>query len=382
MLRKLWILTMFIASVTACASVTPTPLVTETPQTRTETRVGQLLATGTAPAITPTLSPTAMGDLKLTILYDNTASDPRLKSDWGFAALVEYGDRTLLFDTGANGSILLDNMRQLGVDPRSIEAVIISHEHSDHTGGLNALLGTGIRPTVYVPSTFSPLFKSQVGAQTKLVEVTDALEILPGVHTTRPVGSIVEQALVVETRDGTVVITGCAHPGVVEMVRQAQEVVPGKIALLAGGFHLLNMSKSQVQPIIAELRQLGVGKVLPTHCTGDAAIALFRAEYGENYIEGGVGRTVTSSAKQLNRGEGSLHQLLAVIKRSEAGRNTLSRVYYTVSKRQCAALLGKGHSGAGVDEEWEFPGAVEHGQELILLRLSQVVGHGGHSGCA
>jgi hypothetical protein len=106
---------------------------------------------------------------------------------------------------------------------------------------------------------------------------------------------------VVKTRDGTAVITGCAHPGVVEMVRQAQEAVPGKIALLVGGFHLLDMSKSQLRPIIVELRQLGVGKVMPTHCTGDAAIALFRAEYGENYIDGGVGRTVTFSAKQLSR---------------------------------------------------------------------------------
>jgi hypothetical protein len=77
-LRKLLTLTLFIASVTACASVTPTPLVTETPQTRTETPVGQLHATGTAPAIIPTLPPTAMGDLKLIILYDNTAIDLRL----------------------------------------------------------------------------------------------------------------------------------------------------------------------------------------------------------------------------------------------------------------------------------------------------------------
>ena len=94
----------------------------------------------------------ALGDLKLTILYDNTAVDTRLKSDWGFAALVEYGGHTLLFDTGADGSMLLDNMRQLDVDPKSIEAVIFSHEHGDHTGGLQALLETGVRPTVYAPA--------------------------------------------------------------------------------------------------------------------------------------------------------------------------------------------------------------------------------------
>jgi 7,8-dihydropterin-6-yl-methyl-4-(beta-D-ribofuranosyl)aminobenzene 5'-phosphate synthase len=244
-----------------------------------------------------------MGDLRLTILFDNYPFDSRLSTQWGFAALVEYHGHTLLFDTGANGSRLLDNMRQLGVDPRSIEAVVISHEHMDHTGGLQALVDTGSRPTVYVPSAFGGRFES-VGAQTKLVEVTDALEIFPGVHTTGQVA--VEQALVVETRDGTVVITGCAHPGLARMVRQAQEVVPGKIALLAGGFHLgIDVAaggpdKEKLQSIIAEVRQLGVEKVLPTHCTGDTAIALFRTEYGENYIEGGVGRTVTLPGKKLD----------------------------------------------------------------------------------
>jgi 7,8-dihydropterin-6-yl-methyl-4-(beta-D-ribofuranosyl)aminobenzene 5'-phosphate synthase len=296
MSRKLLILTLFIASLTACTSATPASLVTETPQIQTETPVGQLLAKGTAPATTPTLPPTATGDLKLTILFDNYPFDSRLSTQWGFAALVEYHGHTLLFDTGADGSMLLDNMKQLGADPRSVEAVIISHTHDDHTGGLQALLQTGSRPTVYTPP-FSGLLKS-VGAQTKLVEVTDALEIFPGVHTTGPVNN--EQALVVETRDGTVVITGCAHPGVAKMVRQAQEVVPGKIALLAGGFHLYETSKEKLPSIIAELRQLGVEKVLPCHCTGDEAIALFRTEYGENYVEGGVGRTVTLPGKKLD----------------------------------------------------------------------------------
>ncbi len=283
MLRKLLMLIMFVASVTACASGISTPTLTPTP--------------APTPTRFPTSPPSVLGDLKLTILYDNTATDSQLKSAWGFAALVEYGGHSLLFDTGGDGSILLDNMRQLNVDPRSIEAVILSHAHDDHIGGLQALLDTGARPTVYAPSTFGDNFKQQVRNQTKLVEVTDALEILPGVYTTRPLGAIVEQALVVETRDGIVVITGCAHPGVAEMVRQAQAVAGGKIALLAGGFHLYEIRKGNLPPIIAEVRQLGVEEVMPAHCTGDEAISLFRTEYGEKYVEGGVGRTMTFSAK-------------------------------------------------------------------------------------
>ena len=298
MLRKLLILTLFIAILISYTSVAPTASFIEASYTRSETHVAQYPSTGTVPDTTLTLPPRAMGDLKLTILIDNTAYRSELKSEWGFATLVEYGGHMVLFDTGASGFNLLGNMRQLGVDLRSIEAVILSHEHNDHTNGLEALLKTGVRPTVYVPSTFTNTLKERVRDKTKLIEVVGALEILPGVHITRPIGSfVVEQALVVETRDGTVVITGCAHPGVVEIVRQAQEVVKGKISLLVGGFHLLHHSKNQLLPIIAELRQLGVQKILPTHCTGDEAIALFHTDYGEYYVEGGVGRTVIFSTK-------------------------------------------------------------------------------------
>ena len=97
--------------------------------------------------------------------------------------------------------------------------------------------------------------------------------------------------------DGAVVITGCAHPGVVNIVREAQAVAGPKIALLAGGFHLGDTSESKLPLIVAEVRQAGVSRVMPSHCTGKKAIALFRSEYGENYVEGGVGRTVAFSTK-------------------------------------------------------------------------------------
>ena len=121
------------------------------------------------------------------------------------------------------------------------------------------------------------------------------LTIFPGMHVTRPVGAIIEQALVVETPDGSVVITGCAHPGIEEIVRQAQAAVPGEVALLVGGFHLLETAKDQVETIVADLRELGVEEVMATHCTGDEAMALFEDAYGEDYLEGGVGRTWVSS---------------------------------------------------------------------------------------
>ena len=275
MLRTRLILILVMICTTGCATGAPTPV----------------------PTRFPALQPTAMGDLKLTILDDNTTTDPQLASEWGFAAVVQYAGHTLLFDTGTDGALLLNNMRQLKVDPQSIEAVILSHQHTDHTGGLQALLDTGVRPTVYVPTAFAESFKRPLRKQTQLVEVSEATEIMPGIHTPRPVGSIIEQGLVVETRDGLVVITGCAHPGVAEMVRQAQAVVDGKIVLLIGGFHLYQQMESALPPVVAEIRQLGVEGILPAHCTGDAAMALFQKEYGATYIEGGVGRTVTFPAQ-------------------------------------------------------------------------------------
>lgn len=244
--------------------------------------------------------PAQPSDLRLTILYDNTSTSPELTADAGFAALVEYGGHKLLFDTGAIGSILLDNMQQLGVDPGSIEAVILSHEHNDHIGGLQALLDTGVRPIVYAPVEFSDSFKELVRDQTELVEVADGVEIIPGVHTTGPTGANREQALVVETGDGAVVITGCAHPGPAEMVRQAQAVTNSRTAYLVGGLHLLWTPifdpSVKVPPLITELQALGVDHIVPAHCTGDVATDLFRAAYGENFTAGGVGRSMTIKA--------------------------------------------------------------------------------------
>jgi len=245
---------------------------------------------------TPAGPAAALSDVTLTILFDNSAADSQFRAGWGLAALVEYGGHTLLFDTGDDGSIFMENMRQLDIDPQAIEAVIFSHEHDDHTNGLQALLDSGVRPTVYAPVTFTKAFKDGVKAQTELVEVTKAMEMLPGMHLVGAFSVPEELALALETAQGTVLMTGCAHPGIATVVGLAQEVLPGNIALLAGGFHLMDWPAAKVQAVIAQLRELGVERVLPTHCTGYSAIELFRTEYGENCLEGGAGRIVSSSA--------------------------------------------------------------------------------------
>jgi 7,8-dihydropterin-6-yl-methyl-4-(beta-D-ribofuranosyl)aminobenzene 5'-phosphate synthase len=229
-----------------------------------------------------------------TIVYDNNSYDPGLRTAWGFACLVETGEATVLFDTGADAPTLLDNMAKLGIDLLTIEAVVLSHIHGDHVGGLTGLLDAGARPTVYVPAVFPPSFKNGVSVRTDLVEVTEPIEIRPGLYTTGEVGSaIVEQALAVETEDGLVVVTGCAHPGVVEMVERAFEVLGGDILLVMGGFHLGNATHGQIEGVIDGLCHLGVQMVAPCHCTGDRARQLLAESFGSDYIAAGAGRVIT-----------------------------------------------------------------------------------------
>ena len=225
--------------------------------------------------------------MKITIVYDNRTLDPNLASAWGFSCLM---DDDLLFDTGGDSERLLSNMAKMGIDPAGITTVVLSHAHGDHTGGLGGLLETGVHPTVYVPRSFPARFKADVRSLTTLVEVHGPVEIRPGIHTTGEVGrGLIEQALAVETGDGLVVVTGCAHPGVVKMVRRAKESVGGKVYLVMGGFHLGGTSQRRVKAIIADFRQLGVQRVAPCHCTGDRAIRLFAEEYGPDFIKAGVG---------------------------------------------------------------------------------------------
>lgn len=231
--------------------------------------------------------------LTITIIYDNSPYDPRLGSAWGFSALIEYGDHTLLFDTGGDGQLLMENMRILEIDPMQIESVVLSHAHDDHTGGLTALLNTGIKPTVYLLPSFPLAYKRQVERLTQVSEVSPGQSITEGIRTTGGMGTTIpEQALIIQTEQGLVIITGCAHPGIVEILEQTQEMFPQPVHLVLGGFHLGSKSEAEINAILSEFRRLGVVQVAPTHCTGELAISRFAAEYGQDFIQVGAGSVI------------------------------------------------------------------------------------------
>jgi 7,8-dihydropterin-6-yl-methyl-4-(beta-D-ribofuranosyl)aminobenzene 5'-phosphate synthase len=232
--------------------------------------------------------------LTLTIGYDNNAYDPRLRTAWGFSCLIEYQGQAILFDTGGDSPTLLANMATLGIDHSEIERVVLSHIHGDHTGGLSGLLpiaGDGL--TVFVPYSFPTRFKDAVRTRAQLVEVREPREIGEEVYTTGELGmGIIEQSLMVRTDEGLVVVTGCAHPGIVEIVRKAKTLSGDGVYLVLGGFHLGGKSRREMERILSEFRRLGVRKVAPCHCTGEQAIRTFRQEYGEDFIQAGAGRVI------------------------------------------------------------------------------------------
>lgn len=231
--------------------------------------------------------------LSISIVYDNRLYDQRLKAAWGFSALIEYHNHILLFDTGGDGSILLDNMKKMEIDPNSIESLVLSHIHGDHTGGVSALLEAGVRPIVYLFPSFPSSFKHQIQQLTTIVDVGAGQMIFADIFSTGEMGtSIPEQALAIRTSKGLVVITGCAHPGIVQIITRSKELFGDPIYLVLGGFHLGSKSNAEIAAILADFRRLGVKRAAPCHCTGDQAITMFAEEYGDDFIQIGTGSRI------------------------------------------------------------------------------------------
>ena len=228
---------------------------------------------------------------RITIIYDNYSVDRRLTADWGFSCLVEGGERTILFDTGRTPEVFFHNCEQLAVDLKQIDCVVLSHNHRDHTGNLFAILKIKSELEVFAPDTFPSRYIEKIeneGATARLV--SEPLEICGGVFLTGPMGGAVrEQSLLIDGRDGMAILSGCAHPGIVSVARRALEIVPGKIELVAGGFHLLNHPRAYIEKTVVRLKSLGVNVAAPCHCTGRWALTMVEEVFGKDYARAGAG---------------------------------------------------------------------------------------------
>jgi 7,8-dihydropterin-6-yl-methyl-4-(beta-D-ribofuranosyl)aminobenzene 5'-phosphate synthase len=210
--------------------------------------------------------------MRVTILYDNEALQEGLTADWGFSCLIEAYGRKILFDTGGSGSILLKNMDVLGIDPRSIEEVFISHIHFDHTGGLSAILDINDNVTLYAPSPLRGVFHVK-----KTVYENEPGQLHEHFYTTGLLDDM-EQSLAIETEKGLVVIVGCSHPGVGSILKVITRF--GTPYMLIGGLHGFEEFE-----LIEDLQL-----ICPTHCTQH--IPEIRSLYPDKYIRGGVGKII------------------------------------------------------------------------------------------
>src|SRR3982075_339213 len=266
---------------------------------------------------------------RVTILYDSFGKSPTLTMDWGFAALVEYGGKRILFDTGNNARIFAHNVKALGVDLRNIDFVVISHRHADHTSGITYLLKVNPKVHIYVPDEPWGLFARGVKSDiyrkdpslpadmryygghppeileggtpwpggnfipvSQRTEVAPGIFILAGVSTSPGTLELKELSLAIKTPQGVILIVGCSHPGVEHIVKEATAIDP-RINILFGGLHQIQKLDPEVKRIAAVLHDhYKLERVAPGHCTGEPEFAALKRVFRDHYVYAGVGSVV------------------------------------------------------------------------------------------
>lgn len=263
---------------------------------------------------------------RVTILYDAFGGRPGLIRDWGFAALVEYGGKRILFDTGNNAEIFARNVRALGIDLRRLDFAVISHRHGDHTSGLSYLLRLNPHVKIYapkegfgvfgaaLPSTFyrrdaslpdsmryfegSPPETMTFGTpwpQANIQWIDSLTEVVPGVTLISTVSQnagtleLRELSLAVRGPQGLVLLVGCSHPGI-EAIVQAARPLGNHVAIIFGGLHLVTTPDTAIARVASALRdRWGVVEIAPGHCTGEPAFAELQRVFGARYRYAGLG---------------------------------------------------------------------------------------------
>lgn len=234
--------------------------------------------------------------VELIVLVDNNPFKPGLKSVWGLSIYVRTPYDVILFDVGPSPDVLEYNARMLNVDLAEVRVVVLSHRHGDHVGGLNALDEYASKIRVYVPPDFSPSYLELLRAKGYQVEIVNStVEIGKGVYVLKPLyGPPWEQALVVNVKGvGLVILTGCSHPGIDNIVRKAVQEFNIKPYMVIGGFHLVGAPPSKIESIVEALVRLGVETIYPLHCSGNEIREYLKQTYPKLYGEGGVGLHLT-----------------------------------------------------------------------------------------
>ncbi len=235
------------------------------------------------------MTPAEGTNIKLRVITDNNVAVEGFKSEWGFACMI---GEDILFDTGETAEVLLHNLSQAGIGPEQIKTVVLSHRDEDHTGGLFGLLERNPSVRVVLHSDFREEFIGQVrGCGAEVISAEGFTEVAPDIFVTGQYPTR-EQALVIKTEAGLVVVTGCAHPDPVAILQNIHRNMPGPIELVFGGFHLMEQTRDETLATIETFRNLGVRRAGACHCTGKKAIQVFREKYGDDFVEIGAGTVI------------------------------------------------------------------------------------------
>jgi 7,8-dihydropterin-6-yl-methyl-4-(beta-D-ribofuranosyl)aminobenzene 5'-phosphate synthase len=267
------------------------------------------------------------------VLYDAFGKPSAMQKDWGYAALIEYGGKRILFDTGNNGDILAQNAKAKGIDLSKLDFVVMSHRHGDHMGGLAYLLSVNPKVKIFAPkegfgvyggdlpsafyrkdTSLAPEQRYYDGVPPDVMRfgaarpvanfqlVDKNVEIAPGIHLIALVSDkpgtleLRELSLALNTPDGMVVVVACSHPGIDKIVDAAAKINP-RIHLVAGGFHLVASKDDEIEKIVSGLLDTyKVAYVAPGHCTGEPTFAALRKAFGVRYLYAGLGTTLALNA--------------------------------------------------------------------------------------
>ncbi len=268
---------------------------------------------------------------RIRILYDafGKSSSSSLKKDWGFSALVEYGGKRILFDTGNNADIFAQNVKALSVDLKKLDFAVISHRHGDHTSGLSYLLSINPSVKIYVPKETFGVFGSALpgtfyrkdeslpgymryydgsppekmtfgtlwpGANfvwvDSLTEVAPGISLISTVSQTPGTLELRELSLAIKSPKGVILGVGCSHPGV-EKILEASTAIDRHVYLLFGGLHLVTMPDMDIAGLAAALHDhWKIDRMAPGHCTGEPAFAVFHKAFGDQYVYAGLGSVI------------------------------------------------------------------------------------------